>query len=151
MDTSQTCCSNYNTVMKQIFPILFPFISLYYHTSRTFIVVNQNIPCEKTKGSENSEARSAQSWLCQIKIKGAHLPFANFGLGRKAWLVLKLLLFSLFLLLVFHFAFVLIKSLHTMKSFSRNKPLMIFPHHWLLKLLSHMSANFERQGNWHKW
>lgn len=96
MDTTQTCCSNHNTVVKQVFPILFPFISLYYRTSRTFIVVNQNIPCEKTEGSENSVARFAQSWLCQIKIKGAHLPLANFGLGRKGQLVLKLAFLSFF-------------------------------------------------------
>lgn len=129
MDTTQTCCSNHNTVVKQVFPILSPFISLYYRTSRTFIVVNQNIPCEKTEGSENSVARFAQSWLCQIKIKGAHLPLANFGLGRKGQLVLKLAFLSLFFLLVFDFVLVLIKSLHTMKLFFRNRPLMILPHH----------------------
>lgn len=129
MDTTQTCCSNHNTVVKQVFPILFPFISLYYRTSRTFIVVNQNIPCEKTEGSENSVARFAQSWLCQIKIKGAHLPLANFGLGRKGQLVLKLAFLFFFFLLVFYFVLVLIKSLHTMKLFFRNRPLMILPHH----------------------
>lgn len=48
---------------SRYFPDFSPFISLYYHTSRTFIAVNQNIPCEKTEGSENSVARSAQSWL----------------------------------------------------------------------------------------